>query len=150
MTSRASKSIASRFETHVDRSGECWLWTGTFSAKGYGVLTFNYKQFRAHRVSWELANGRPVPEGMFVCHRCDTPACVRPEHLFIGTNDDNVQDCVRKGRRPRKLTREHVKAIRSLLRAGVSSIRALGRQYGVDESAIRNIERNALWRKESV
>ena len=75
----------------------CYLWTGADCPKGYGKTNVYGKTQNAHRVVWELANG-PIPKGMYVCHRCDTPACVNPEHLFIGSPSDNQRDRVRKGR----------------------------------------------------
>ncbi len=75
----------------------CWLWTRMWDKDGYGRVRHNGKQRGAHRVAFELFRGA-IPEGMCVCHRCDTPACCNPDHLFLGTSVDNVVDRVAKGR----------------------------------------------------
>ncbi len=92
--------VALAFASKVSCYGpdDCWPWNGTRNAKGYGTLSHKGKKLWAHRLSWQLANGRPVPEGMLVCHRCDNPQCVNPAHLWIGTVGDNTRDAVEKGR----------------------------------------------------
>ena len=88
---------AEEFWQNVERGPGCWLWTGATSPKGYGRVWFNGKTRRAHRVAWLLTNG-PIPDGMKVLHSCDAPQCCRPDHLFIGTDRDNMEDRGRKGR----------------------------------------------------
>src|SRR6185369_2192030 len=79
----------------------CWLWLGTIKAKGYGGFTVvKGESQRAHRVSWIITHGK-IPEGMCVLHKCDTRSCVNPDHLFLGTNDDNVKDRGKKDRTAR-------------------------------------------------
>ncbi len=95
---RPPRPVQERFESKYikDLSG-CWLWQAGKDSNGYGKLQISGKSTGAHRISWELTNG-PVPEGMLVLHTCDTPNCVNSNHLFIGTNTDNMRDKVSKGR----------------------------------------------------
>lgn len=99
-----AKPIADRFWSHVERGDEgCWEWqggrrlAGHQSEKGYGYFWLNNGYVRAHRMAWELTNG-PIPDDMVVCHKCDNPPCVRPDHLFLGTHGDNHRDAMVKGR----------------------------------------------------
>ena len=97
-TWRSDAADEKRFWSKVDQSGQgCWLWQGTLLTQGYGCFKIAGKMYKAHRVAYTLAKGT-IPPGMFVCHHCDTPRCVRPDHLFLGTSKDNSQDAVRKGR----------------------------------------------------
>ena len=83
----------------VQKTETCWLWTGATGQWGYGLIRPDGggKKIATHRLSYELHYG-PIPDGLWCLHRCDTPACVRPEHLFLGTGKDNTQDMVDKGR----------------------------------------------------
>lgn len=92
------RAEAGRFWKFVDRAGPCWLWRGAPGGGGYGRFRKRHgPAVYAHRHSWEMHRG-PIPAGLKVLHRCDTPPCVRPEHLFLGTLKDNAQDMVAKGR----------------------------------------------------
>lgn len=96
--------IAERFWAKVqkiDDADSCWIWSAKTNHGGYGLITeagAGSRTLSAHRVSYEINIG-PIAEGLLVCHRCDNPPCVRPSHLFLGTNQDNIDDCIRKGRR---------------------------------------------------
>lgn len=129
--------------------GPCWLWTASVTGSGkvnHGQFTLSRNgqpqvHLYAHRISWELAYG-PIPDGLKICHHCDIPRCVRPAHLFLGTQADNLHDAARKGRiynhKPRT-TRAFTPADRLAIyqlpyRRGL--IVALARQYGVSKTAI--------------
>ncbi len=129
----------------------CWLWLAATNAAGYGRFRVSPSMELAHRVSWEVFKG-PIPDGMNVCHDCDTPACVNPDHLFLGTQADNLADMTRKGRRRggggagikngrAKLTERDVLDIRLSEETCV----ALGRRYGVNHVAISRVRRRESW-----
>lgn len=101
------KPLSERLWAKVRRSDGCWEWTGKRLPRGYGQIRINEPRVMVltHRVSYELAFG-PIPEGMNVCHRCDNPPCVRPDHLFLGTTQENATDRKLKGRGHRRTLRE--------------------------------------------
>lgn len=91
------RDAGERFWEKVQKSDGCWLWTGAKNSRGYGVFTVMRRAFKAHRWSYAQSKGA-IAEKMDVCHTCDTPLCVRPDHLFAGTRRENMQDASRKGR----------------------------------------------------
>lgn len=150
--SNYTPSQEERFWSKVDKSGNCWLWQGyRRRSNGYGTLTVRPRgTLLAHRIAWEVTSG-PIPAGLYVCHHCDTPACVNPAHLFLGTQQDNMTDMRRKGRGARgeqnnsgKLTPDDVRAIRRA--APATTLDALGKQYGVTRGAIWHIVHRRTWR----
>ena len=137
--------------TPVPESG-CWIWDTNISRDGYGKFWHEGKTKRAHRVSYEIHRG-PIPKGMCVCHRCDTPRCVNPDHLFLGTHAENVADRDAKNRHrtnpaqgedcPKaKLTEDDVLTIRG----SDTPNYILADRYGVSRPNISNIKRNIIWR----
>lgn len=92
-------TLAEKLSRHVNNWGGagCWEWVGAKLVRGYGHLSHEGKYLLAHRVSYELHNG-PIPDGLLVLHSCDNPACVRPDHLWVGTPKQNTEDMHKKGR----------------------------------------------------
>ena len=134
----------------VSRPAEngCRNWLGRKSLDGRGKLNFNQKTFSAPRLAFEAWCG-PIPAGKCVCHTCDNPSCVNPDHLFLGTDADNAADKIAKGRQPRgveiptaKLTERLVKEIR----ASSEPSRALARKYCVDHKTLRQVRARRTWR----
>lgn len=129
----------------------CWVWTGHCS-KGYGRMTVAKKGVLVHRLAYELSVG-PIPGGLDVLHTCDNPKCVRPSHLFLGNDADNMTDKTQKGRQARgqghgnaKLTEDAVKQIKSLYRKNVYGLtKRLANQFGVTETCIRQIITGERW-----
>ena len=100
----------------------CFVWTASLASHGYGDFRHNHKHYLAHRAAWEQEHG-PIPQGKHVLHKCDNRLCVNPEHLFLGSNEENMRDKVLKGRHVPgycqiKLTTEQVAEIRELCASG--------------------------------
>jgi len=142
----------SRYE-RVTESG-CWIWSGGMNAYGYGSFwDMDYgRARRAHRVSYELYKGF-IPDGLLVLHKCDVPVCVNPDHLFLGTHQDNMDDKIKKGRQAKgenngssKLTEKEVKEIRDKYVPRKYTQRMLAREFNVSQVAIGCVIRNETWR----
>jgi hypothetical protein len=135
---RSVETLADRFWPRVDRSGGpdvCWPWTGK-TIHGYGFISRNHRHVGTHRVAWELTNG-PIPDGLWVLHRCDNPPCCNPAHLWLGTVADNMADAAIKERLRSKITAAQVYEIR--VRAARGEARAaLAIEYGVSRWAVRD------------
>jgi hypothetical protein len=133
----------------------CYLWEGPVRSKEYGNLKYAGRNQGAHRVAWQLANG-PIPEGLLVLHRCDTPLCLNPKHHFLGTNTDNMRDMVAKGRSKHPhtpgerngralLSEDDVRAIRALYKTRNVTLLELGERYGVHLATIHLIVSGKSW-----
>jgi len=159
MVSRThKKDLVERFWSKVDVRGndECWNWTAVLNSDGYGHVKISGHHHGAHRVSWELAHGK-IPKRMCVCHRCDNPSCVNPNHLFLATHAENMRDMAEKGRAGSNggspgeknwssvLTESDVREIRRMLNDGIKQ-REIGEKFGVSRSTISAIYCGVLWR----
>lgn len=149
---------------NIDNVLVCWNWTGCKNKKGYGEIYFPYigKHIHAHQISWIIFYG-DIPNGLCVCHKCDNPACVNPNHLFLGTIQDNNLDRDKKGRRKQgkvyygvehhnhgtggqsnKLSESDVIEIRALKKAGFTN-RKIAEMFGVSSGLINNIWHKRKW-----
>jgi hypothetical protein len=153
----------------IDKSGECWEWPGFTDRHGYGLVSRvrdgSSSTITASRFMWELTHCQ-VPEGFEVCHRCDNPPCVRPDHLFLGTHADNIHDAQSKGRIPTarppiraahhgssgensrfaKLTGEAVRQLRATYAAGDRNMSQLASDYGLNISNVSRIIQRKQYR----
>lgn len=154
------EDVGERFWAKVLKTETCWLWTGArLVAGGYGCIKIGGRagtSYRAHRLSWELANG-PIPNGLLVLHRCDHPPCVNPDHLFLGTHEDNTHDMHSKDRGfvpPAMIGDQHplakvsesiVMEIRRLYAEGTPAPK-LGRIYGISACHAWSIATGRAWK----
>lgn len=151
------RSIPSREESvrlfwaRVEKTGGCWLFRHNIRTDGYGEMRFGGERAKSHRLAWVLAHGA-IPAGMHVLHRCDVRACVRPEHLFLGSHAENMRDCTTKGRRAKgeahgraRMTADHVRRIRVLLAEGMP-IRDVAWLLGVGHRAVSEVSSGRTWK----
>lgn len=151
---RTDERFNARFWAKVQPADNgCWEWTAHRNNRGYGQFTVSNGVFyTAHAVSYAITHG-PIPPGMSICHRCDNPPCVRPDHLFLGTQSDNALDMFAKGRATRSkgverynavLSEEDVRHIKGAARYwGV--VKDLSKEYGVSTTTIRKIRDGRKW-----
>ena len=146
------KALIERFrdKTIPAEDSDCLLWVGGKDGKGYGAIKVNGKQQIASRLAWEIVNGR-IPEEVCVLHKCDNPACVNVEHLFLGTQADNVKDMVSKGHQRgasgetngnSKLTADDILNIKQ----DSGTLSEIARKYGVSFQHISSIKRGGSWK----
>jgi len=136
-----------RFWEKVQKSPDengCWIWTANHTPNGYGQIKFAGKSVLAHRAAYFIETGR-WPENQ-VLHHCDNKPCVRFDHLFEGSHQDNMDDSSRKGRRAKKLTRQKAIEIRNVYSGGWGEMRVLARRYGVSHQTINSILKRKFWK----
>lgn len=154
---RKYSSLADRIEinSEPDLNSGCWIWSGCSCPQGYGKIPAKTGHYLAHRASYAAFVGE-IPDGLYVCHRCDTPSCVNPAHLFLGTAADNNWDKSRKGRarganlkgetNPQaKLSPETVARIRSSVFTKRGDLAALARDLGVSHNTVTRALRGSSW-----
>lgn len=146
-----------KFWSKAEKSGDCWIWQDSLTEKGYGQFRIGNKKIRAHRMAYLLSGGT-IPNGMMVCHKCDNPSCINPNHLFIGTAKDNVRDCIQKGRHcltnfkkqygerngRSKLTRNDIEQIILLRRKG-TLYRVIADKFNISITHASQICRGLFW-----
>ena len=152
---RATKTVEERFWEKVDKSGECWVWTGAKLKGGrsypYGIIRIEGKNVYAHRLAWEMENGT-LERGSHVMHTCDNPSCVRVDHMKIGTHQQNMQDRDDKGRQAHgervhtaKLTEEDRSAIMVMRKRGMTQ-QAIANVFGVRQGTISFLLNGKTWK----
>lgn len=152
----ATKGLTERFKIGIkDKANGCWNVNPT-ARGGYGKIQAFGKPMSYHRVSYELFNGS-IPKGLHVCHKCDNPKCVNPEHLFLGSSLDNMRDKISKGRHKgaksgeqhhrAKLTIWQVEDIRKLCQLGEISQYDIAELFGVSQTTVNNIKTGKRWSK---
>ena len=145
LTPKQARNFFEKFT--FGNADQCWNWHASKEAFGYGHFKYDHRILKAHRFSWEYFRG-VIPAGSYVLHKCDNPSCINPNHLFLGTPFDNMQDKIRKGRavyemgeksHNAKLTDAQVQEIRSLYSTGKYYQHDLGKRFGVTKQHIGRI-----------
>lgn len=131
-----------RLWSYIRIENDCWIFTGTLNGKGYGC----FSRTSAHRASYKIFKG-DITEGKFVCHKCDVKSCVNPDHLWLGTHEDNMLDMVKKERHGKsKLTAKQVQTIRKLAKKTDITNSELCDKYSVSSGTISNIIARRIWK----
>jgi len=146
------KFTEERFWSRVHKTDTCWLWMGTITTGGYGRIQVNCKLICTHRLSWEMRYGK-IPKGMFALHKCDVPNCVNPNHLYIGTTQDNMNDKVNRGRSPRgeshgnnRLKESQIRSIRKINSFDIFTQAEIGKIFSVARETTRDIINKKIWK----
>jgi HNH endonuclease len=144
-----SKDVKKRFEEKCipEPNSGCWLWTGAVNIKGYGQIKINKKTQSAYRISYELYKGT-IPPNMHIRHKCDNPLCVNPDHLILGTHNDNMQDMISRNRSAKGMKNYNNKLkeneVLHIYNSRLTN-RELANYYTVDIESIRLIKKGIRW-----
>ena len=144
----SSLSEVLALQTCTDQATGCVNWTGALMSTGYGQFSFRGRKYLAHRVAYEFAKGQ-IPDGLVVMHACDNPRCCNPEHLSVGTDQDNRNDCVAKARHVYGETHPtaKLKAVEVLaIRADTRSQRTIAEDFGISQRQVSTIKTHSQWR----
>ena len=135
--------VAERFAAKyfIEPNSGCWLWTGSLVHDGYPQFYDGVTMVRAHRHSYKVNIG-PIEDGLLVCHKCDTPSCVNPDHLFLGTQRENLADCRKKDRIYKKLNNSKVAEIKRLAALG-ATLKTIATKFGINPSMVHYIKHAA-------
>jgi len=151
------KTLEEIFDNYtIDKTTNCWNWNRAIDSSGYGAVKYCGKKHNVHRLVWMLLHDN-LEKGICVCHKCDNRKCINPDHLFIGTQSDNMKDCVNKGRyfsnvirgeknSWSKLSSKQVIEIRQLKESKKISNKEIAKQYKVGYTAISKIIRGENWK----
>lgn len=152
MRSPHDTKLPDSFWAKITPENDCLVWTGHKTSNGYGRLTINSRRTLAHRFAAEDYHGS-IPTGSLVLHHCDNPPCVEKMHLYFGTAQDNMDDKTKRGHNVKgenhfraKLTEQQVRSIREQYETGDTSIKRLGKKYGVNSGTISQIVRRIIWK----
>ena len=145
-----TSSLGSKYT--IDKKG-CWNWNKCLNDRGYGITSYKGKIWKAHRLSYVLYHNKNINSKIFICHSCDNPSCINPDHLFEGNMDINMKDMVSKNRSAKgishgmnKLSEQDVKKIKESYIPRIYSQRMLARDFHVDQSLISRIINSKNWR----